>query len=512
MLKIHQTQKMKKSELLYELIKSLDKSEKRSFQIYLTKYYKASNAQVLFEAIGKLKDQEGKKKDDQLKALGIKNLAYEKHRLKTLLIEFLGDFYKKNSTYTQIHALLIQIAILMDKGQYNIVEELIDEGIGLAQKMEAANFLHEFKVQKIRLAKKLFNLSSQELYGLLEETTNHIQDVAKEFEYQKMQEKMYFWYLFSYTANPQEAVVETQKIIESELFEDESKAISLNEKKYLLRTQILHYRATGQLQKMIDAHRDLNTLYEKNKAYTQLYLSEYISNFFNTVGSYCLLEQYKEAKKILKKGEKIPEQFKDYFDNRITETYYSFSLISNLSLLLCEDKFKAAQAYLTEHENNFEYYFSKSPTFKSDYFSFAAVISFRLNDYKKVKMLCKRYEKEMGADKKLISSYWLIKIITVLSCYELEEKDKITSQINTYYYLQRKNKVSGEYYKVVMKLFRKLQQWPKPSELKLFCQKLLEGSDQEIWKRYKGADHLIYWLEKKANTNKSKKKERIDSK
>lgn len=486
---------MKKSEQLYSLIECLDKSEKRRFQIYLSKYHKSSNAQELFEAITKLlSSRKINNKDNALRELGIKNLAYEKHRLKFLLIEFLGDFYKKNTNYTQIHALLIQISILLDKGQYSVAEELIDDGISLAKKMEAYHFLYELELQRIKMAKKRFNLSSNEFNQLLENNSKHLQDLGREFEYQKLQEKMYFWFVFSHKENPKEASRQTKSIIDNDLFVQEDQAISINEQKYLLRTKILYHRAIEEFDEMIKYQRKLNELYEKNLAYTQLHLSEYISNYYNSVGSYILADDYKEAKKILKKGDKIPKKFEEFFDNRIKETYYSFALMMNLNFLVTLDQYKKAKDYIEKNKEQFDYYLTKSPTFKADYFHFGALQAFSLGNYTETTKWCKRYEKEIEVAEKHQRIYWAVKILSVLAHFELGNKEKLTSQINTYYYLQRKYKVSDEYYKGVMKLFRKLQQELKPQELKRCCQKLLDLLEANPSVTYKGQAALEVWL------------------
>lgn len=488
---------MKKSELVYKLIESLDKSEKRSFNIYLSKYSKASNAQVLFDTICKLK-QGGttRKKDAVLKEMGIKNLAYEKHRLKTLLIEFLGDYYKNNSIVTRILTLFIQINVLLDKGQYELIKELIEEGIELAQQMESSSFLFGFGDLKLSLAKKQYNLPSKEFYDLLEFNTQCVEDLSKKLEYKNLQEKMYFWFLFDYTADAKEAESSLELIAKHPLFASGEEPDSISERKYFLRTKILYYRAIRQTEKVIEYERRLIDLYEKNKAFTKMHLSEYISNYYNSVSSHLTMGNVKEAKKVLKKGEKIPKRFEDYFDKRISETYYSFSMIMHLCVLEEEGKSAEAMSYIKEHKEALEYHFSKSPTFKADYLHLANSQSFLLGNYKESIQWCNRCEKELDINDKRKRTYWSAKAIAIICCHELGDIQQMNSHINAYYYHQRKhNVIMEDYYKGLMKFFRKLQQEPNEKELLRACMKLKELCKTEI--KYYGKDLLEKWLNDK---------------
>lgn len=89
---------MSKKDHLYELIQSLDKSEKRYFKIYFTNEAKEQKYLKLYDAIEKAKEYDEKKIKLQLKDAYIqKHFAETKYYLYQLILKVLKHYRTENS-------------------------------------------------------------------------------------------------------------------------------------------------------------------------------------------------------------------------------------------------------------------------------------------------------------------------------------------------------------------------------------------------------------------------------
>ncbi len=108
---------MPKRDLLFKLIHSLDKSEKRHFSLFV-KSFKKSNAQLaLFEKVVLLKTKHGKKiiDDEELNLKNERHLITRKQYLYKRLLLALRLYYNNNSIATEIQNGLCEVEILYNK-------------------------------------------------------------------------------------------------------------------------------------------------------------------------------------------------------------------------------------------------------------------------------------------------------------------------------------------------------------------------------------------------------------
>lgn len=132
--------------VLFELIKSLTKSEKRYFRIYASQHIsKKKNNLLLFDAIDK---QEKYNEKEIIKQLSrntvIDNFNYNKHYLLKLLLKSLHSFnYGKNSEEI-LRENLHHLEILFEKSQFALCEKIIKRSLKLAEDEELFFFINEF--------------------------------------------------------------------------------------------------------------------------------------------------------------------------------------------------------------------------------------------------------------------------------------------------------------------------------------------------------------------------------
>lgn len=129
----------KKKELLFQLIKSLTKEEKRHFKLYVSRYNTAreNNYLKLFSAIEKQEVyDEAAIKEQFRKEAFVKQLTVTKHYLQKQIIKSLQILHYDTTVEFSMLALHHQIAVLYAKGQYEICRDLVKKGIEVCSENE----------------------------------------------------------------------------------------------------------------------------------------------------------------------------------------------------------------------------------------------------------------------------------------------------------------------------------------------------------------------------------------
>lgn len=138
-LKINQIHMAKKKELLFQLIKSLNKEEKRHFKLYVNKYNSSreNNYLKLFNAIDKQDVyNEAAIKEQFRKETFVKQLTVTKHYLQKQIIRSLQNLHYDDTVDLSMLALHHQVAVMFKKGHYEICRELVKKGIEVSSKNE----------------------------------------------------------------------------------------------------------------------------------------------------------------------------------------------------------------------------------------------------------------------------------------------------------------------------------------------------------------------------------------
>lgn len=123
---------LKKKELLFQLVKSLTKEEKRHFKLFVNKYSgsKENNYVMLFNAIDKQEIYDEDAIKNQFKDhLFVKQLTVTKHYLQKQIIKSLQNLHYDDTVDLSMLALHHQVSVLFKKGHYEICRELVKKGI-----------------------------------------------------------------------------------------------------------------------------------------------------------------------------------------------------------------------------------------------------------------------------------------------------------------------------------------------------------------------------------------------
>ncbi len=165
--------------LLFDLIKSLDRTEKRSLKLYLSKYEttRDNKSLILLDAINQMDyfDKEElllRLKNTKL----IDRLAVEMARLLQVILRFLSEF-SKGAISTQLYSMLKEVEVLVEKNQLGLAFKIIDKGIGLSASNNELVIAYLFFNKKTELA-HIVKLKRKEQIELLEEYKSTINQMA----------------------------------------------------------------------------------------------------------------------------------------------------------------------------------------------------------------------------------------------------------------------------------------------------------------------------------------------
>ena len=124
---------------LYELIHSLNKSEKRYFKIEAAKYTSDKNIYlVVYELLEKQRTynpQALKRALEKTHPKAVKRLTTTKNYLYTLILKTLNAYYEDKSSVFEFNKRIQQVEILFFKGLYKQAEKILKQAKKIAVKM-----------------------------------------------------------------------------------------------------------------------------------------------------------------------------------------------------------------------------------------------------------------------------------------------------------------------------------------------------------------------------------------
>lgn len=228
---------MKPSVDLFQLIKSLTKSEKRYFNIIASKKKsesKTNNYLKLFNAIDKQEEYDEKKIIDQFSnSVFIKHLPSEKNHLYHLILKSLHLYHSASSPETTVEELLHYVEILYNKGMFYQSKKM-------AERVKELTTVGEMYLQLIRLSKtqiKLGKLSDSyedmqaELRYAIAGFRQALEKLENLVEYNELSAEIFLFIRKEGEAIREEADIrKIETIINHPLMSDEKKALSFDAK------------------------------------------------------------------------------------------------------------------------------------------------------------------------------------------------------------------------------------------------------------------------------------------
>ena len=342
---------MKKTDMLFELIKSLDNNEKRYFSLFAQRHTlgERNNYLRLFEAISKQKAYDEK----PLLALYKKSTASDNLRLRRqylykLILKSLDNHHADDSVETQLKRQIHCIKILFRKGLYRHCERIITKAKPIAVKYEKQLLMLELLNWEKRLIK---------MQGYSGKPKEKIEKISKQtFQYLDEYKSIHEYDMLSIrlTMNLKQqgfirSSVEAKKIKSSTKYSilvKKNKTFPFHAKIHL-NTYYLSYfkRIQGDVQKAYQYSVQQVQLIEKNPHLLAEEKEMYVSALHNLIISQSFLKKYKEMNLSIQK-------LKSFRTNSKNMNNHIFYITSITEITMCIDigEFERAIHLISEIE------------------------------------------------------------------------------------------------------------------------------------------------------------------
>lgn len=361
------------SDTLFQLIKSLEKSEKRNFKLYMKRNSGSEELKSiqLFDALDKMEEYDEAQLLKKNKNLLKQQLSNAKAHLYREILNSLRLIRNEENIDIQLHEQLDFARILYNKGLYLQSLKTLDKIKENARARNQVTFLlqilfFEKTIESLHITRSMQDRADQ-LATEVDEVNDRLQSIS---QLSNLSLELYSWYIRNGVARNEKDEIAVQEFFERNLPADVSGCESFYEKLYLyqsyswyayIRQDFLnYYRYT---QKWVD-------LFEKEPYMLAIETSQYIKGMHNLLGAHFDLLNDQKFRETIKQFEDFYESdiVRNNVNNRIQTFVYLYisklnqhfidgTFTEGLDLVpYIEDKLKEYWIYLDRHRILVFYY------------------------------------------------------------------------------------------------------------------------------------------------------------
>ncbi|WP_306452324.1 hypothetical protein [Foetidibacter luteolus] len=490
------------TDALFTLIKSLEKSEKRHFKLYIKRSSANEELKIvqLFDALDKLDEYDEKYLSKRLSPITKPQLANLKTHLYKQLLASLRLLKTTENIDLQLSEHLDNARILYNKGLKLQALKILERAKELAKANQKANFL----VQLISLEKKIETLhitrsssdKTQILAAEAMEISSHIDRVTK---LSNLALLLYRWYIINGHARNQADEASIKQFFKENLPENITGITDFYEKLYLYQSYcwfafirqdfLMYYRYS---QKWID-------LYDDQPQMIAVETGHYIKGMHNLLNAHFDLRNFEKFETTLKKFEAYSEtDIANHHDNfRIHTFIYIYSAKINQHLM--QGTFKEGLSLVEHVEEKLTKYSLYIDSHRVLVFNYKiATLYFGSGDYE----TCIDHLQKIinGTGDLRIDLQCYARLLHMMSHYELGNYDIIEYLIKSVYRFMAKMKnltvVEEEMFRFLRNSFDVSPRKLKP-EFEKFLEKIKHLEKNRFETRSFAYLDVISWLESK---------------
>src|ERR1700743_379283 len=361
------------SDTLFQLIKSLEKSEKRNFKLYITRNSASEDLKSiqLFDALDKMEEYDEAQLLSKNKNLRKQQLSNAKAHLYREILTSLRLIRQEENIDIQLHEQLDYARILYNKGLYLQSLKTLDKIKENARAHNQVTFLlqvlfFEKTIEALHITRSMQDRADQ-LATEVDEVNDRLQSIS---QLSNLSLELYSWYIKNGVARNEKDEIAVQEFFERNLRGDTSEYTGFYRRLYLyqsfawyahIRQDFLsYYRYT---QKWVD-------LFEKDPFMLAIETSHYIKGMHNLLGAHFDLLNDQKFRETIRQFEEFSESdiVKNNVNNRIQTFIYLYISKLNLHFIdgtfteglglvpYIEEKLKEYWIYLDRHRILVFYY------------------------------------------------------------------------------------------------------------------------------------------------------------
>jgi len=326
------------TDALFQLVKSLKKSEKRNFKLFVKRNSSSEELKTiqLFDALDKMNDYDEKqllKKSSSIKKQQLSNIKAQLYKQLLASLRIIRD---EDNIDIQLHEQMDHARILYNKGLYlqslKALERLKESAKAYHQLtyMQQALFF-EKKIEALYITRSMQNRADQ----LTAESDAVHYQLSLVNQLSNLALQMYSWYIRNGHARNEKDLQEIHSFFEKHLPADLKQLKGFYEKIYLyqsycwyafIRQDFLQYYRYSQ--KWVD-------LFEEHPGMLQTETAMYIKGMHNLMGAYFGVLNHKKLAEAIKRFEKFTEHriVAENENNRILAYQYLYTARINLYFL-----------------------------------------------------------------------------------------------------------------------------------------------------------------------------------
>lgn len=446
---------MKVTDDLFQLIKSLDQSEKRYFKVFAAMHIKDSDKNkyvMLFDAIDSQSEYDENKIRKEFKYEKFLNqLHVTKNYLYNNILKSMRLYNSEKSRLNELMDLLRDVQMLYDKSLFKQCQKLLDKAKKIAYAYEKyAQILAIIDWEKTLARTKAYSdFSEEDLLEYYQEHNKAVENLSNINEYWKLTMKSFFLKKKQGSIRDKDELVNFNRLINHPLLESESKAKTFLSKTFYYNIKGLYYHTNKDYKNLLKYCIKLIDLLEANP----LLMSQenYITSLNNLLLVQIELGKFSEAIGTIKKIRSIDTKSVS-LQTRIFVTSYD----TELNLYLKSGDFQNGVKLVSEIESGMKNLKEKINKESEVLFAYnIAYLFFGLGDYDNVlKWLNKIINDKSLNIREDIQCF--ARIINILIHYELNNYDLIEYIIkSTKRFLSGKNKLH-KFEMVVLSYIKKL--------------------------------------------------------
>ena len=489
------------SDALFQLIKSLEKSEKRNFKLYITRNSASGDLKSiqLFDALDKMDEYDEVQLLSRNKGIRKQQLSNAKAHLYRELLSSLRLIRQEDNVDIQLHEQLDFARILYNKGLYLQSLKTLDKIKEMARAHNQVTFLlqvlfFEKTIESLHITRSMQDRADQ-LAGEVDAVNDRLRLMS---QLSNLALQLYSWYIRNGVARNEKDEIAVQEFFEKNLPIDLS-GQGFYERLYqyqgfcwyafIRQDFLLYYRYA---QKWVD-------LFEKEPFMVAIETSQYIKGMHNLLGAHFDLLNDQKFRETLKQFEEFSESeiVKNNVNNRIQTFVYLY--ISKLNQHFIDGTFTeglSLVAYIEEKLSEYWIYLDRHRILV--FYYKIACLYFGSGDYgKTIDFLNKiiNWKVDLRTDLQCYS-----RLLHLIAHYELGNFDLLEYLIKSVYRfmakMQNLSRVEEEIFRFLRKSFNL-----KPGEVKPELGKLLEELKKYEKNRFETRAFvyldIISWLESK---------------
>lgn len=327
---------MKASDDLFQLIKSMSKSEKGYFKKFAAKHSagKKNIYLQLFDAIDRLDLYDETIIREKFKGEKFSETLYSvKNYLFRLILKALSSYHSEKFAVSRLNMMMTELNVLFEKGLYKQFRTLLHKAISIAKDNEKPFYL-------ALLYNKALTSVATDYYSeddildyerLKKDTLENLNTLNINEQYHLLYNDMFMFTKKTGTIRDEKDLGRLNEIVKNPLLQNESNAVSFDAKFKYYTILGHYYRITGDNASWIKFRYELVKLMESGKKYIKENPRSYVMALNNYLNACIYTKRFNDFNQTLDKLKKFTKQYQDKKEFFELQTRV-FLLISDLEL------------------------------------------------------------------------------------------------------------------------------------------------------------------------------------